>query len=142
VRLEGLGQLKNPMTSLGIEPAIPVFKRGENSSCLRSRGRCDRLEDIYDYEKNGLWQTQNFHIPFNLKPHATSDNKETNLATVLLRQSKAVLVKDLGSPQGCESSRHPHVLDNRLTDGGEAVSLTRRPPKTPQEVSSYSVVRG
>jgi hypothetical protein len=30
------------------------------------------------------------------------------------------------------------VLDNRFTDGGEVVSLTRRPPFTPQEVSWYS----
>jgi hypothetical protein len=24
-----------------------------------------------------------------------------------------------GDPQGCETSRLPHFLDNRLTDGGE-----------------------
>jgi hypothetical protein len=30
-----------------------------------------------------------------------------------------------------------HFLDNRLTDGGEVVSLTRRPPFTPQENSWY-----
>jgi hypothetical protein len=29
-------------------------------------------------------------------------------------------------------------LDNRLTDGGKVVSLTRRPPFTPQEDSWYS----
>jgi hypothetical protein len=33
------------------------------------------------------------------------------------------------------SSKIPHFLDNRLTDGGEVVSLTRRPPFTPQEDS-------
>jgi hypothetical protein len=33
-----------------------------------------------------------------------------------------------GGPQGCEKSRLPHYLYNRLTDGGEVVSLTRRPP--------------
>jgi hypothetical protein len=31
-------------------------------------------------------------------------------------------------------SRLPHFLDNRLADGGEAVSLTHRPPFTPQEI--------
>jgi hypothetical protein len=31
-----------------------------------------------------------------------------------------------------ETSRLPHFLDNRLTDGGEVVSLTRRPPFTPR----------
>jgi hypothetical protein len=29
-------------------------------------------------------------------------------------------------PQGCETSRLPYFLDNRLTDGGEDVSLTHR----------------
>jgi hypothetical protein len=42
-----------------------------------------------------------------------------------------------GGPQGCETSRLPHFLDNRFTDGGE-VSLTRRPHFTPQEDSRYS----
>jgi hypothetical protein len=32
----------------------------------------------------------------------------------------------------------PHFLDDRLTDGGEVVSLTRRPSFTPQEDSWYS----
>jgi hypothetical protein len=27
----------------------------------------------------------------------------------------------------CETSRLPHFLDHRLTDGGEVVRLTRRP---------------
>jgi hypothetical protein len=35
--------------------------------------------------------------------------------------------------------RGSHIfLDNRLTDGGEVVSLTRRPPFTPQEDSWFS----
>jgi hypothetical protein len=42
-----------------------------------------------------------------------------------------------GGPYGCETSRFPHFLDNRLTDGGEFVSLTRRPPFYPQEDSWY-----
>jgi hypothetical protein len=40
--------------------------------------------------------------------------------------------------EGLERSRIPHFLDNRLTDGGKVVSLTRRPPFTPEEVSWYS----
>jgi hypothetical protein len=35
-------------------------------------------------------------------------------------------------------SRLPHLLDNQLTDDGEVVSLTRRPPFTLQEDSWYS----
>jgi hypothetical protein len=33
----------------------------------------------------------------------------------------------------CEMSRLPHFLDNRLTDGGEVVSLTRGPRFTLQK---------
>jgi hypothetical protein len=44
------------------------------------------------------------------------------------------------SPWGCETSRFPHFLENWLTDGGEVVNLTRRPPFTPlpQKDSWYS----
>jgi hypothetical protein len=34
----------------------------------------------------------------------------------------------------------PHFLNNRLTDGGEAVSFTRRLLFTPQEDSWYSLL--
>jgi hypothetical protein len=44
-----------------------------------------------------------------------------------------------GGPYGCETSRLLFFLDNRLTDGGEVVSLTRRPTALyPQEDSWYS----
>jgi hypothetical protein len=52
-------------------------------------------------------------------------------------KSKATPVTSHGGPYGCEMSRLPHFLDSRLTDGGE-ISLTRRPPFTPQEDSWYS----
>jgi hypothetical protein len=39
---------------------------------------------------------------------------------------------------GRERSRLPHLLNNRLTDGGKVVSRTRRPRFTPQESSWYS----
>jgi hypothetical protein len=51
---------------------------------------------------------------------------------------KAIPVTDRGGPQGCETSRLSYFLDNRLTDGGEVVSLTRRRPITPQEDFWYS----
>jgi hypothetical protein len=37
-------------------------------------------------------------------------------------------------------SRLPHFLENRLTDSSEVVSLTHRPPFTPQEDSWYSLL--
>jgi hypothetical protein len=33
-----------------------------------------------------------------------------------------------------ETSRLPHFLDSRLRDGGEVVSLMRRPPFTPNKI--------
>jgi hypothetical protein len=40
-------------------------------------------------------------------------------------KSKAIPVTGRGGPYCCETSRLPHLLENRLTDGGEVVSLTR-----------------
>jgi hypothetical protein len=40
-----------------------------------------------------------------------------------------------GGPYGCEKSRFPHFLDNWITDGGEVVSLTFRPPFTLRQIS-------
>jgi hypothetical protein len=53
-------------------------------------------------------------------------------------KGKAIPVTGRGDPLVCETSRLLHFLDNRLTDGGEVVSLTCRPPFTPQEDSWYS----
>jgi hypothetical protein len=47
---------------------------------------------------------------------------------------KAVPITGRGGQLGCETSRLPHFLDNRLTDGGEVVSLTRQPPFTPLKI--------
>jgi hypothetical protein len=55
-----------------------------------------------------------------------------------IKTGKATPVTGRGGPYGCETSRLPHFLDSRLTDGCEVVSLTRRPPFTPQEDSWYS----
>jgi hypothetical protein len=50
-------------------------------------------------------------------------------------KGEAIHVTGRGGPYGCETSRLPHFLDSRFTDGGEVFSLTRRPPFTPQEDS-------
>jgi hypothetical protein len=53
---------------------------------------------------------------------------ESSISTL---QLKATPVTGGASPQGTETLRLPHFLDNWLTDGSEFVSLTRRPPFTP-----------
>jgi hypothetical protein len=50
----------------------------------------------------------------------------------------AIPVTSHGGPWVCETKRLPHFLTNRITHGGEVVSLTRRPPFTLQEDSWYS----
>jgi hypothetical protein len=54
--------------------------------------------------------------------------------TTLVVRCKLVPVTDREGPGVCDTSRLPHFLDNRLTDGGEVVSLTRRLPFTPQGI--------
>jgi hypothetical protein len=50
------------------------------------------------------------------------------------KKGEAIPVTGHGDRQGCETSRLPHFLDSRLVDGGEVVSLTRRPPFTPRKI--------
>jgi hypothetical protein len=52
--------------------------------------------------------------------------------------SKAIPITGRGGPYGCETSRLPHFLGNRLTDGGEVARLTPRPSLYPQKYSWYS----
>jgi hypothetical protein len=40
--------------------------------------------------------------------------------------NKSIPVTERGGPQVCETSKLPHYLYNRLTDGGEVVTLMRR----------------
>jgi hypothetical protein len=49
---------------------------------------------------------------------------------------KAIPVTGRKGPHNSEVSRLPHFLDNRLTDGGEVVSLTCPPPFTTTEIAS------
>jgi hypothetical protein len=50
------------------------------------------------------------------------------------KKGKAIPVTGRQEPLGCETSRIPHFLDNWFIDGGEVVSLTRRPPFTPKKI--------
>jgi hypothetical protein len=55
-----------------------------------------------------------------------------------LQDLEAILVTGRGGLYGCKTSRLPHFVDNRLTVGGEVVSLTRLQLFTPEEDSWYS----
>jgi hypothetical protein len=57
------------------------------------------------------------------------------LLLLLLLKANAIPVIGRGGPWDCETSRLQHFLDNRLTDGGEVLSLTRWPPFTPRKIS-------
>jgi hypothetical protein len=46
----------------------------------------------------------------------------------MVEKDKAIPVTSRGGLKGCETLRLPHFPDSRLTDDGEVVSLTRRPP--------------
>jgi hypothetical protein len=50
------------------------------------------------------------------------------------RKAKALPVTGREGPEGCETSRHPHFLDSRLTYGDEVVSLARQPPFTLRKI--------
>jgi hypothetical protein len=54
--------------------------------------------------------------------------------TNVVKKSKSIPVTGRGGPWICETSRLPHFPDNRLTDGGEVVSLKSRPPFTPRKI--------
>jgi hypothetical protein len=45
------------------------------------------------------------------------------------RKGKAIPVTGRGGTYSCELLKNARFLDNRLTDGGEVVSLTRQKPQ-------------
>jgi hypothetical protein len=53
---------------------------------------------------------------------------------IMAVKGKAIPVTVHEGSYGCETSRLPHFLDSRLTDGDEVVSPTRRPPFTPRKI--------
>jgi hypothetical protein len=50
-------------------------------------------------------------------------------------KGKAIAVTGRESPQGCETSRLPHFLYNRLIDGSQVVSLMPGRPFTSRKIS-------
>jgi hypothetical protein len=57
-----------------------------------------------------------------------------------INRGKAVPVTGRRGPYGYETSRFPHFLNNRVTDGVKVVSLMCRPRFTLQEDSWYAIL--
>jgi hypothetical protein len=53
---------------------------------------------------------------------SSSSSSSSSNTSCIKKKDNAVLVTGIGGPQGFQTSRLPHFLDNRLTDG-----LMRRP---------------
>jgi hypothetical protein len=49
-------------------------------------------------------------------------------------KGEVTLVRGRGGPWGCETSRLSYLIDNRLTDGGKVVSLSRWSPFNPRKI--------
>jgi hypothetical protein len=52
----------------------------------------------------------------------------------VVKKGKAIPVTGREGPQDCETSRLLHFVDKWLIDGGEIVSLMRRPPFTTRNI--------
>jgi hypothetical protein len=74
-------------------------------------------------EDRGSMLLQNIR---NHLPNYLASYQDDIFCSQLFKKSKIILLIHCGGPQGCETSRLPYFLDNRLTDGGEVVSLTRQ----------------
>jgi hypothetical protein len=117
--------IRNIHALCGLRTQDPGFPASEDSACLRSLGYFDRTVLIYVHTifKMEIFLSCIFcTVPLKISA--------LHFLFVLIK-GKGIPVTDRGGPLGCETSKLPHFLDNRLTDGDEAVSLTRRPPLLP-----------
>jgi hypothetical protein len=58
------------------------------------------------------------------------------------KKNKPILVTVQGGPWGCEASRLPRFIDDRLTDGGEVVGLSTGRLLPPERCLVLIFVRG
>jgi hypothetical protein len=63
------------------------------------------------------------------RKHNNNNNNNNNN-----NKGKAIPVTGRGDPWGCEMLRFPYLLDSRLTDGREVVSLTHQPLFNPKKI--------
>jgi hypothetical protein len=55
-----------------------------------------------------------------------------------IKVTKTIPVTDRRDLQSCEMLEIPHCIHNRLTDGGDVISLTRRPRSTSRNIFWHS----
>jgi hypothetical protein len=107
-------------------------------SALKIRAVCSS-----ETSGNVYWTTRH-HIPEDstlhglfcdvLKSNINNYDGESVNRSQKDKKRKAIPVTDRRDPYGCETSKLPHFLDNRLTDGGEVFSLMHWPPLTPRKI--------
>jgi hypothetical protein len=89
------------------------------------------------------WSSPSYFLQLNIfSALIVSSESPSVYVDVRKGKRKAISVTSHEGPQGCVTSRLPHFLDNRLTDCGEVVSLTRQPPFTPGRFLVLISVRG
>jgi hypothetical protein len=90
------------------------------------------------------------HRYFSVTPQTTTTTTTTSTTTSSSSSSSSCCFKKVKKkyrypcnrpwrPIGLWEIKAPHLLDNRLTDGGEVFSLTRLPSFTPKEIGTHSV---
>jgi hypothetical protein len=109
--------------TLGQEPRVTVF---QNRALRRIVG--PKWREVTAGGKNSTVKSFIICVP----QRAIYRIKDINGARNT--HGKANPVTGRRGPQGCDTSRLPHFLDNRLTDGDEVVSLTRRTPFTARKI--------
>jgi hypothetical protein len=137
----------NPSTTITVDllncykqdERVSIADRGRNfpsrpySTCSLGQSNEDRDAPL-EFKRPGRLVDYSLHLVRRLIIRGAIPSCPTytvRLCALLLK--KAIRVTGRGGQYGCHMLRIPHCLDNRLTDGGEVVRLTRRPRSTPQK---------
>jgi hypothetical protein len=104
-----------------------------NSSSCPSYHSIKNTQNAFHVWINHVYSPSCGQFSYIIFQHVTIHYKK--LVAEGIKKGRAIPVTGRGGPQSCKTSRLPYFLDNRLTDGDDVVSLTRRPPFTPQEDS-------
>jgi hypothetical protein len=96
----------------------------------RQRG-CPKLDRTVTFKGKKNISGQKSQIGLDTKTYWLTD---CQLQCNADADAKAIPVTGRGGPYDCKTSRLPHYLHIRFADGGEVVSLTRRPPFTSRKI--------